>query len=82
VVPFRALFAPATRDRLASALGTAAAAGALERAIGTDLSVTGFAPRRHLPMRAGMAQGPGFPNLSCLGLLAARILTPYLRATA
>jgi mycobactin lysine-N-oxygenase len=53
----------------------------LERAIGTDLSVTGFAPRLHLPMLAGIAQGPGFPNLSCLGLLADRILTPYMMAT-
>jgi len=31
----------------------------------------------HLPMLAGIAQGPGFPNLSCLGLLADRILASY-----
>jgi mycobactin lysine-N-oxygenase len=79
---FLALFDTATRDRLANALGSAPEAGALERSIGADLAVTGLAPRLHLPMLAGIAQGPGFPNLSCLGLLADRILTPYIMATA
>jgi mycobactin lysine-N-oxygenase len=79
---FLALFDTSTRDRLANALGSAPEAEALEHAIGTDLSVMGFEPRLHLPMLAGIAQGPGFPNLSCLGLLADRILTPYMMATA
>ena len=52
----------------------------LERSIGTDLSISGFVPRLHLPMLAGVAQGPGFPNLSCLGLLADRILASYVNA--
>jgi hypothetical protein len=30
-------------------------------------------------MLAGLQQGPGFPNLSCLGLLSDRILHPYCR---
>lgn len=42
-----------------------------------DLSIGGFAPRLHLPMLAGLEQGPGFPNLSCLGTLADCILKPY-----
>jgi mycobactin lysine-N-oxygenase len=46
----------------------------LERAIGHDLAVTGLDPKLHLPVLAGVAQGPGFPNLSCLGLLADRVL--------
>ena len=54
--------------------------GRIERSIGTDLSVSGLVPRLHLPMLAGVAQGPGFPNLSCLGLLADRILAPYVMA--
>ena len=29
-------------------------------------------------MAAGLAQGPGFPNLSCLGLLSDRILRRYV----
>jgi mycobactin lysine-N-oxygenase len=53
---------------------------ALEHSIGTDLAITGLTPRLHLPMLAGVAQGPGFPNLSCLGLLADRALAPYVGA--
>ncbi|HEX6675670.1 MAG TPA: SidA/IucD/PvdA family monooxygenase [Actinomycetes bacterium] len=49
----------------------------LERAIGHDLAITGLDPRLHLPVLAGVAQGPGFPNLSCLGLLADRVLATY-----
>lgn len=35
-------------------------------------------PKLHVPMLAGLAQGPGFPNLSCLGHLADRILSSYV----
>lgn len=44
--------------------------------IGHDLSVDGFLPKLFLPMLAGLSQGPGFPNLSCLGLMSDRILRP------
>ena len=50
----------------------------LERAIELDLSVAGLSPPLHLPAVAGLAQGPGFPNLSCLGLLSDRILRRYV----
>jgi mycobactin lysine-N-oxygenase len=50
----------------------------LERVIDADLSVAGLAPPLHLPVMAGLAQGPGFPNLSCLGLLSDRILRRYV----
>jgi mycobactin lysine-N-oxygenase len=53
----------------------------LERVIDVDLSVAGLAPPLHLPVMAGLAQGPGFPNLSCLGLLSDRILRRYVAAT-
>jgi mycobactin lysine-N-oxygenase len=46
--------------------------------IDVDLSVSGVAPPLHLPVMAGLAQGPGFPNLSCLGLLSDRILHRYV----
>jgi hypothetical protein len=49
----------------------------VEKRITTDLSVQGISPKLHIPMAAGLAQGPGFPNLSCLGLLSDRILQPY-----
>jgi mycobactin lysine-N-oxygenase len=52
--------------------------GELERVIEADLSVAGLAPPLHLPVMAGLAQGPGFPNLSCLGLLSDRILRRYV----
>jgi mycobactin lysine-N-oxygenase len=42
--------------------------------IGEELSVQGMEPKLYLPMFAGLMQGPGFPNLSCLGLLSDRIL--------
>ncbi len=46
----------------------------LSKAIGFDLAIENLKPALHLPMLAGMTQGPGFPNLSCLGLLSDRIL--------
>jgi mycobactin lysine-N-oxygenase len=52
--------------------------GDLQHLIGTDLSVAGLTPPLHLPVMAGLAQGPGFPNLSCLGLLSDRILRRYI----
>jgi mycobactin lysine-N-oxygenase len=67
--------------RLREAAGALTTA-ALENAIGYDLAVTGLTPRLHLPMLSGVAQGPGFPNLSCLGLLAERILAPYAQLPA
>jgi len=50
----------------------------LRHLIGIDLSVAGLTPSLHLPVMAGLAQGPGFPNLSCLGLLSDRILRRYV----
>ncbi len=40
--------------------------------------IAGLSPPLHLPMVAGLAQGPGFPNLSCLGLLSDRVLRRYV----
>jgi len=59
-------------------LGQAEAEAGLERRIDVDLSVAGLSPPLHLPVLAGLAQGPGFPNLSCLGLLSDRILRRYV----
>jgi mycobactin lysine-N-oxygenase len=71
---FEALLGGDARRRLRGAL-----AGAdLERRIEVDLSVAGLSPPLHLPLVAGLAQGPGFPNLSCLGLLSDRILRRYV----
>lgn len=50
----------------------------VERLIEDDLSLRKFVPKLHIPMLAGLSQGPGFPNLNCLGLLSDRILKSYL----
>jgi mycobactin lysine-N-oxygenase len=46
----------------------------LEESIGHDLAVIGLAPKLVLPNLSGVNEGPGFPNLSCLGLLSDRVL--------
>jgi mycobactin lysine-N-oxygenase len=71
---FEALLGGEARRRL----GHAEAGTGLDRRIDVDLSVAGLIPPLHLPVLAGLAQGPGFPNLSCLGLLSDRILRRYV----
>jgi len=61
-------------DRARARYREALAGDDLERLIDVDLSVARLAPALHVPVMAGLAQGPGFPNLSCLGLLSDRIL--------
>jgi mycobactin lysine-N-oxygenase len=73
---FTTLLDEPTRERLGNTTGSFERR-TTERAIGEDLSVRDFEPRLHLPMLAGVSQGPGFPNLSCLGLLSDRILSSY-----
>ena len=71
---FEALLGQDAGGRYRDALG----GGDLDHRIDVDLSVSGLAPPLHLPVMAGLAQGPGFPNLSCLGLLSDRILRRYV----
>ena len=71
---FEALLGEDAAGRYRDALG----GGDLDHRIDVDLSVSGLAPPLHLPVMAGLAQGPGFPNLSCLGLLSDRILRRYV----
>jgi len=71
---FKALLGSEARRRIESAL----AGDQLERCIEVDLSILGMSPSLHLPVLAGLAQGPGFPNLSCLGLLSDRVLRRYV----
>ncbi|WP_019931183.1 SidA/IucD/PvdA family monooxygenase [Nocardia sp. BMG111209] len=61
-------------DLLELAAGGPLTQARLESVIDYDLSVTGLGARLYLPNLAGMAQGPGFPNLSCLGELSDRVL--------
>ena len=50
----------------------------VEARIDHGLELRGLNPRLHLPMLSGIAQGPGFANLSCLGRLSDRILKSYV----
>jgi mycobactin lysine-N-oxygenase len=71
---FEALLGSEASSRLEGAL----AGAELDRRIDVDLSIAGLSPPLHVPMLAGLAQGPGFPNLSCLGLVSDRILRRYV----
>lgn len=50
----------------------------LEPLIGRHLEVRELRPLLHMPMLAGMRQGPGFANLSCLGRLSDQLLGGYV----
>ncbi|OMC55550.1 lysine 6-monooxygenase [Mycobacterium sp. IS-836] len=71
---FSSLFSQDALDLLELGLGGPLTADRLQEAIGYDLAVADVAPKLFLPNLAGLTQGPGFPNLSCLGLLSDRVL--------
>lgn len=71
---FEPLFSEHARDVIELALGAPLTGEALQESIGHDLSVAGLTPKLFLPGLSGLMQGPGFPNLSCLGLLSDRVL--------
>jgi mycobactin lysine-N-oxygenase len=71
---FLNLFSQDARDLIELRLGGPLTAERLEESIGHDLAVESVTPKLFLPNLAGLTQGPGFPNLSCLGLLSDRIL--------
>jgi mycobactin lysine-N-oxygenase len=51
---------------------------AIAKRVQFDLSLSGLEPKLHLPTLAALEQGPGFPNLTCLGHLADRVLSSYV----
>lgn len=61
-------------DLLELGLGGPLSGDLLQVSIGDDLAVEHVTPKLFLPGLSGLTQGPGFPNLSCLGLLSDRIL--------
>ncbi len=61
-------------DLLELAVGGQLTQPRIESAIDYDLSVSGMDAKLFLPNLAAVAQGPGFPNLSCLGELSDRVL--------
>lgn len=68
-------------DRLELGLGAPLTGERLEESIGYDLAVAGVTPKLFLPNLSGLNEGPGFPNLSCLGLLSDRVLGAGLGVT-
>lgn len=78
---FVPLLAQDALDMLELGLGRPLTGESLQESIGYDLAVGGVTPKLFLPGLAGLNQGPGFPNLSCLGLLSDRVLGAELPAT-
>lgn len=66
-------------NKLEQRLGTTLNQKEIAARIQSDLSVEGLIAGLHLPMLAGLMQGPGFANLSCLGLLSDRVVTEATR---
>ncbi|MEV0252309.1 SidA/IucD/PvdA family monooxygenase [Nocardia sp. NPDC050712] len=71
---FLDLFDADVTDLLELALGGPITQTRIESSIGYDLAVSGLPAKLYLPNMAAIAQGPGFPNLSCLGELSDRVL--------
>jgi mycobactin lysine-N-oxygenase len=78
---FLPLLRPAAVDALELGLGGSVTHERLEESIGHDLAVAGVTPKLVLPNLSGVNEGPGFPNLSCLGLLSDRVLGAGMRVT-
>lgn len=77
---FTTLFSQDALDLLELGLSAPLSCQGLQEAIGHDLAVNDITPKLFLPNLAGLNQGPGFPNLSCLGLLSDRVLGAELSA--
>lgn len=71
---FAPLFSQDALDLLELGVGGPLTGDTLQEHIGHDLALTDVFPKLFLPGLAGLTQGPGFPNLSCLGLLSDRVL--------
>ena len=78
---FLPLLHPTAVDAFELGLGGPLTRERLEESIGHDLAVAGVAPKLVLPNLSGVNEGPGFPNLSCLGLLSDRVLGAEMRVT-
>jgi mycobactin lysine-N-oxygenase len=71
---FLTLFSQDALDLVELAVGGPLTGDGLQEAIEHDLAVADVTPKLFLPNLAGLTQGPGFPNLSCLGLMSDRVL--------
>ncbi|MDT5174805.1 MAG: mycobactin lysine-N-oxygenase [Mycobacterium sp.] len=79
---FSSLLDRSAVDLLELGLGGPLTGQRLEESIDHDLAVAGITPKLVLPNLSGLNVGPGFPNLSCLGLLSDRVLGAELGVTS
>ncbi|MGH3580637.1 MAG: SidA/IucD/PvdA family monooxygenase, partial [Mycobacterium sp.] len=80
---FQPLLSQEALDVLELGLGSPLTSDRIQESIGHDLAVEEVEPKLFLPGLAGLTQGPGFPNLSCLGRLSDRVLgSPAFTAPA
>lgn len=71
-----------SRAQLETRLGCSLAdEQAVMRQLDSALALRGLVPRLHLPALSGLAHGPGFANLSCLGSLSDSILSAYVASS-
>lgn len=76
---FREILSPETQSHFQAGLGvTDLSDGTVELNIEESLTLGKVRPALHLPMMAAVNQGPGYPNLSCLGRLSDQILSAYV----
>ncbi|MBX3708664.1 MAG: SidA/IucD/PvdA family monooxygenase [Gammaproteobacteria bacterium] len=82
VATLKSLLTPMAQKVLVRALSAPLNQQIIASKIQPDLSVQDMQPYLHLPMLAGLMQGPGFANLSCLGLLSDRVMSHFARKQA
>ena len=78
---FLPLMSPVSLGLLELGVGGPLTGERLEESIGHDLAVVGVTPKLVLPNLSGVNEGPGFPNLSCLGLVSDRVLGAEMGVT-
>lgn len=79
IMTMRSLLSERTITSIEAALGDKLTHETLSEQIDVSLAIADFTPTLYLPMLAGIKQGPGFANLSCLGSLSDRVLMRSLR---
>lgn len=75
---FLDLLTPTLRVDIAMRCEAELTAASLEKRIEHDMSISGYPAKIFVPNLAALRQGPGFPNLSSLGLLSDRVLSGML----
>ncbi len=78
VAELRSMASAETRAEIERRVGPIWTCAPEEIAMDWSLGVANLTPALHVPAMAALSQGPGFANLSSLGLLANRVIAPVL----